>query len=206
MEGLTGTADGTTLVGMMQSPLDNPKAAGRASGHPRLLVFEPATGRSRQYLYPLDSSAFFTSDITALDDQTFLVIEHDALSYGGSVQKRVYRIDLRRATDVSDSENGAGGLLVNGKTIEALDRAELMAANIRPVTKTLVVDLPALGYPHDKPEGLVVLSPSEIGVINDDDFGITEGKGGRPVPKLVGPATVDRSELWVIRLPAPLRP
>ena len=210
MEGLTGTPDGATLVGLMQSPLDNPKAAGRASIHARILVFEPATGRSRQYLYPLDSAAFFTSDIVALGAQSYLVIEHDALPVGpnpGSTQKKIFRIDLAGATDVSDSSNGATGLLVGGKTVEQLSPAELAAANIRPVTKTLVADLLALGYPHDKPEGLVVLGPSEIGVINDDDFGITDGPTGKPVPKILPTTnTLDASELWLVRLATPLKP
>lgn len=210
MEGLTGTPDGATLVGLMQSPLDNPKAAGRASIHARILVFEPATGQSRQYLYPLDSAAFFTSDIVALGVQSYLVIEHDAIPAGAnpaSTQKKIFRIDLAGATDVSDSSNGATGLLVGGKTIEQLSVAELAAANILPVTKTLVADLLALGYPHDKPEGLVVLGPSEIGVINDDDFGITDGPGGRPAPKLLPSTnTADVSELWLVQLATPLKP
>jgi len=39
------------------------------------------------------------------------------------------------------------------------------------------VDLLDLGYPHDKPEGLVVLGRDEIGVVNDDDYSITDGGG-----------------------------
>jgi hypothetical protein len=206
MEGLSGTLDGTTLIGLMQSPLDNPKAAGRVSTSVRILAFEPGTGKSRQYLYPLDSSAFVTSDITALGGTRYLVIEHDALGQGASRQRKIYRIDLGGATDVSDPQNGAEGLLVNGKTIEALTPSELAAAAIRPVTKKLVADLLALGYPHDKPEGLVVLSLTEIGVINDDDFGITEGPGHKPVTKMAAPGVPDRSELWVVRLAAPLAP
>lgn len=138
-----------------------------------------------------------------------MVLEHDGVALGAApaaTQKKIYRIDLTDATDVSDPGNGADGLLINGKTLEALTAAELATANIRPVAKTLVADLLALGYPHDKPEGLVVLGRSEIGVINDDDFGITDGPNGRAVPKLLAPSTttVDASVLWVVHLSAPL--
>jgi hypothetical protein len=208
MEGLTGTGDGSVLVGLMQSPLDNPKAAGRSSVHARLLVYSPATGQSRQYLYPLDGPDFFTSDITLVRDQVYLVIEHDGLALGANppaTQKKIFRIDLSEATDVSDSANTETGRLVDGKTLESLTAAELAAAGIRTATKTLIADLLALGYPHDKPEGLVVLSRDEVGVVNDDDFGITDGPSGRPVPKrLASGDRTDHNVLWVIRSPVPL--
>jgi hypothetical protein len=206
LEGLTGTGDGAMLIAVMQSPLDNPKAAGRASIHVRVVVFEPATRRSRQYLYPVDRPEFFLSDVVRVTDRILLVIEHDGLAPRGdppATQKKIYRIDLGGATDVSDPGNGPAGLLVNGKTLEQLTAAELASAGIRPVGKTLIADLLALGYSHDKPEGLVILSPTEIGVVNDDDFGITDGPGpgGRPVPKVLpGSPVVDAATFWIVRL------
>ena len=62
-----------------------------------------------------------------------------------------------------------------------------------------------LGYPHDKPEGLVVLGRDEIGVVNDDDYSITDGGGGvAAVKRLPRTGAVDAGFLWVIRLARPL--
>lgn len=32
-------------------------------------------------------------------------------------------------------------------------------------------------YPHDKPEGLVILDANTLAIVNDDDFGIVSEKG-----------------------------
>jgi hypothetical protein len=170
-EGLTGDDTGRILVGVVQSPLDNPRAAGRESLHVRIIVFDTRTGSSRQYLYPLDAVGFFATD----------------------------------ATDVSDPANRPSGRLANGKTLEAASTADLVVENIEPATKRLVVDLVDLGYPHDKPEGLVVFGRDEIGVVNDDDYSITDGGGGvAAVKRLPRTGAVDAGFLWVIRLANPL--
>lgn len=208
-EGLTGDPDGRTLVAVVQSALDNPREAGRRSPLTRLLVLDTGSGRTRQFLYQLDDPAFMASDLAWIDERSLLVLEHDALFLGGTPAaraKRVYRVDLAGATDVSDSLDRPGGLVLAGRTLEELDPAGLAAAGIRPVAKALVVDLLAHGYPHDKPEGLVVIDPATIGVVNDDDFGIIDGPDRRPVVKRL-PATgePDRNVLWLVPLGRPLR-
>ena len=46
---------------------------------------------------------------------------------------------------------------------------------IKPVHKTLVVDvLAALDYPHDKLEGLWLRQDGSLGLLNDDDFAMTD--------------------------------
>ena len=110
---------------------------------------------------------------------------------------------------MSDSADGPNGKLVNGRTLEQLSEAELKEADIVPVTKELVVDLLALpgGYPHDKAEGLAVISDTMIAVSNDDDFGIVpDGKGGI-APKLLPGANnrVDINRIYFIRLDKPLK-
>ncbi|HKP28627.1 MAG TPA: esterase-like activity of phytase family protein, partial [Gemmatimonadales bacterium] len=113
--------------------------------------------------------------------------------------------DLAEATDVSDPADRPSGRLANGKTLEAASTADLVVENIEPAAKSLVVDLLDLGYPHDKPEGIVVLGRDEIGIVNDDDFSITDGGGGvAAVKRLPFTGEVDASSLWVIRLARPL--
>jgi hypothetical protein len=174
----------------------------------RIIVFDTRTGSSRQYLYPLDAVGFFATDIAWLSPTRFLVLERDVGFPGGDpagLQKKVFAVDLTEATDVSDPANRPSGRLANGKTLEAASTADLVVENIEPATKRLVVDLVDLGYPHDKPEGLVVFGRDEIGVVNDDDYSITDGGGGvAAVKRLPRTGAVDAGFLWVIRLANPL--
>jgi hypothetical protein len=146
------------------------------------------------------------SDIAAIDQAHFLVLEHDGIMPGDSAQpakiKRVYRIDISGATDVSDPGDGADGRRFGGKSLEELTPAELQRAGIVPVKKELLVDLLAYGYPHDKPEGVTIVDTHTIAISNDDDFGLTEGPAAKLLPKL---GVTDFNEVYFIRLTAPLR-
>ena len=98
---------------------------------------------------------------------------------------------------------------MNGRTLEQLSEAQLKQAGIVPVTKELVVDLLALpgGYPHDKFEGLAIISPTLIAASNDDDFGIVpDGKGGIAPKRLPGANNmVDVNRIYFIKLDKPLK-
>ena len=90
-----------------------------------------------------------------------------------------------------------------------MNDAELKDAGIVPVTKELVVDLLTLpgGFPHDKSEGLAVISDTLIAVSNDDDFGIVpDGKGGIAPKRLPGANNmIDVNRIYFIRLEKALR-
>jgi hypothetical protein len=179
MEGLTITPDGKTLVGIMQSPLYNPsKDAVKNALFTRILMYDIASGQTKQYLYKLESKNTANSEITVISNNTFLVLERDGEFPGDAAKpsliKRIYKIDLSTATDISDATDGTGGKLVNGKTVEVLTDDELLVAGIKTVSKSLVVDLlkDITGYPHDKPEGIVLVNSTTLAVSNDDDFGI----------------------------------
>ncbi|SDD71380.1 Esterase-like activity of phytase [Dyadobacter soli] len=214
MEGITITPDGKTLVGIMQFPLYNP-SAGDVSGSlvTRILSFDIASGASKEYVYLIDRANLqANSEIVAIDNSTFLVLERDG-EYAtnanrATVIKKVYKIDISNATDISDPANGATGKLYGGLTVEQLKtEANLTAAGIKPVTKTLVADLmtdiPTL-YPHDKAEGIAIINSTTIAISNDDDFGVV-GAGGVYAQKLL-PATgaVDRNTIYFVKLKQPL--
>jgi hypothetical protein len=211
MEGLALTIDGKTLVGAMQSPLDNPTTAiGRASNAHRLLTVDVATGATKQYVYVSDAVGNLISEITAISSTEFLVIERDGLFAGGTppaVSKRVYKISLSGATDVSDVGDGTGGKLFNGKVLEALTPAERSAAGITPVTKTLVLDLLTLpgGYLHDKLEGVTLVGSDMLVVSNDDDFGVIDAGNVSIAAKMLSNNTRDRLTLYFIKLATALR-
>lgn len=214
MEGLTITPDGKTLVGIMQFPLYNPSSAAVANSLViRIVTFDIASGATKQFVYLMESPSLqAVSEITAIDNNNFLVLERDGLfateANRSTVVKKIFRISLSGATDISDPANGANGKLFGGKTIEELkDAATLTTNGIVPVSKTLIADLmkdiPTL-YPHDKAEGLVIIDARTIAVSNDDDFGITGANKIYERKVLAGTGQVDRNSIYFIKLAAPL--
>jgi len=124
MEGLTTTPSNRVLVGIMQSALHNPdKDAVKNKSVTRILSFDLATGKTKQYLYRQGGDYWKNSEIRAIDEHRFLVDEHN-----GKDVKHVYLVDLRGATDVSDPADSENGLKVNGKAIEENTWGELRAA------------------------------------------------------------------------------
>ncbi|WAC15224.1 esterase-like activity of phytase family protein [Dyadobacter pollutisoli] len=213
MEGLTITPDGKTLVGIMQFPLYNPSSpAITGSLVTRILAYDIATGESKQYVYLIDKANLqANSEIAAISNTTFLVLERDG-EYAtnankSTVIKKVYKIDLSAATDISDPANTENGKLFGGLTVEQLKDASTLSANgITPVTKTLVADLmtdiPSL-YPHDKAEGIAIINSTTIAIANDDDFGVV-GVGTYMSKILPSTGAVDRNTIYFVKLKQPL--
>lgn len=190
MEALTITPDQTTLVGIMESSMDNPDKSGRLSSLVRIVTINLVSGQIAQYLYRLDNAAHVTSGIVALNDHEVYLIEHDRKFplQDKSAQKLIYKIDIAQATDIETILNDGSvrqdetvGLTINEQTLEQLIATDeenwqtLENINISPVKKTLIVDvLASLDYPHDKLEGLWLRQDSSLGLLNDDDFAMTD--------------------------------
>ena len=192
MEALTITPDQTTLVGIMESSMDNPDESGRTSSLVRIVTINLVSGQIAQYLYRLDNAHHVTSGIVALSDHEFYLIEHDRKFplQEESATKLIYKVDIAQATDIetvlsaeSIEQDEKVGLTVNEQTLEQLiatDEANwqvLEERAIKPVKKTLVVDvLASLEYPHDKLEGLWLRQDGSLGLLNDDDFAMTDSE------------------------------
>lgn len=200
MEGLALTPDGKTLVGIMQSALDQSDAS-KPKNNPltRIVTIDLKTKATHEYPYLLDDPATngtANSEITALSNTTFLVDERDG-NVEPNAYKKLYTVDISAATDIGPAATVSGaaydaslGLTVNGKSLEALTTkkttadasAALASAGIAPVAKTLTLDLGAYltalnpkgyFYSHDKVEGLALIDHGHTLVIaNDSDFGI----------------------------------
>jgi hypothetical protein len=106
MEGLAITPDGKTLVGFEQSPLIQDGGDGGRTN--RIVTIDIATGTTHQYAYDnyLDDKkkTYNSSEILAINSHEFLVLERDGKGLGDgspAVVKRLYKVDLARATDVS---------------------------------------------------------------------------------------------------------
>ena len=190
MEALTITPDQTTLVGIMESSMDNPDKSGRGSSLVRIVTINLISGQIAQYLYRLDIAEHVASGIVAINEHEFYLIEHDRKFplQDKSAQKLIYKISISQATNIEEvittetiRQDENLGLTINGQTLEQLiaeneanwQLLETMA--IKPVRKTLVVDvLATLDYPHDKLEGLWLRQDGALGLLNDDDFALTD--------------------------------
>lgn len=190
MEALTITPDQTTLVGIMESSMDNPDESGRLSTLVRIVTINLISGQIVQYLYRLDNAKHVASGIVATNDHEFYLIEHDRKFpiQDKSAQKLIYKIDISQATNIEEvittetiKQDETLGLTINGQTLEQLiaeneaNWQTLEEVAIKPVKKTLVVDvLASLNYPHDKLEGLWLRQDGSLGLLNDDDFAMTD--------------------------------
>ena len=206
IEGLAVTPDGNTLVAVMQSALDNPDRDVRsATRSTRIVAINLLDGVTREFVYLRERADFSVTDITALSATVFLLIERDdgfaGIHEGAATHKRVYRVDVGKATNVNDPANSESGTLFAGRTLEQLTELELQTAGISVATKTLTIDLLSLkrGYPHDKPEGLAVVDGRWLAISNDDDFGIDSDGQGRLIPKNVpGLNLADWNEIYFV--------
>jgi len=213
-EALAASEDGSTVWVMLQSPLDHPaEGAASATGNVRLLAIDVASKRPvGEYVYRAGrpSAAGWASQgappedvklcaMSALDDGRLLVLEQS----DGAVAE-LYVISLKAATNLLDR--------AAEMPVEPI--ADLAAAGIAMVGKTLVADLaphlPAMAdhvtdgawrkYGDEPPglkiEGMAVLDPHRVALVNDNDFNIDW---------IEDPAEPQRRNcLWVIELHDPL--
>lgn len=130
MEGLAISPDGSKLIGILQSPLIQDGALDkenvRVGLNCRILEVEIASGKSREFVYPLDAGTNGVSEILAINDREFLVLERDSKAGKDAAFKKVFRIDVSGATDVS--------------AVASLPTAKL-PVTIQPVKKAAFLDL-----------------------------------------------------------------
>jgi hypothetical protein len=172
MEGLTITPDGRTLVGIMQAALtidSSHQAKSKNIPFTRIVTYDLKTHAVHEYAYVLDDPATTgtaVSEITAVSSTKFLVDERDG-SFEPGADKKVYEIDLSKATDIGPSAHvagarydatyglevpgvGAGGasgpleFLFTDKSQSPDGQSILQANHVTPVTKSLYLDLGGL--------------------------------------------------------------
>lgn len=131
MEGLAITPDGKTLVGFMQSPLAQDGGdGGRAN---RIVTIDIATGATKEFAYDniISGKAYNSSELLALNDHQFLVLERDGKGQGdGSAAKvkQVWAVDIAGAADVSGLSGQAALLAKAPSKVQFLDIAAALKA------------------------------------------------------------------------------
>jgi hypothetical protein len=122
MEGLAITPDGSKLYAAMQSPLI--QDGGRKGTNVRILEMDIKSGATREFLYPLESKKTALSEILAINDHEFLVIERTGAS--PKPVTKIIKIDVSKASDI-------------GK-LDTLP-AESIPDGVVPVTRSLLIDM-----------------------------------------------------------------
>ncbi|WP_394516662.1 esterase-like activity of phytase family protein [Pantoea sp. SGAir0175] len=228
-EGITRMPDGR-IIAAVQSTLDINGKSKKQARFTRLVSFDPATGKTAMYGYPIDSEAYSKNsdakigDIVAIDNQHILLIEQGS-DKDDAMRNLIYKVDLSQASDLAAFDKA-------GDYPEFDDAKTLAQRGIVLATKTRVVDLRQLGWQQEKAEGLALIDSNTLAVINDNDFGVkmvlqnpVEGKkrkdyrvndqgrltvDDKPVATTISVKPLDKarsdSELFIITLAEPLQP
>jgi len=225
-EGVTRMPDGR-IIAAVQSTLDIDGKSKKKALFTRLVSFDPATGKTAMYGYPIDdvydkNSDAKIGDIVALDNDHILLIEQGG-DKNDVMRNNVYKVDLSKASDLAAFDKP-------GEYPEFDDADKLAKRGIQLATKTLAVDLRKLGWQQEKAEGLALIDSKTIAVANDNDFGVktvlkdpVEGKkmkdyrvndqgkltvDDKVVATTIGIKPLEKpesdSELWVVTLAEPL--
>ncbi|MGJ0480356.1 esterase-like activity of phytase family protein [Pantoea agglomerans] len=227
-EGITRMPDGR-IIAAVQSTLDIDGKSKKQARFTRLVSFDPATGKTAMYGYPIDSEAYSKNsdakigDIVAIDNQHILLIEQGT-DKNDAQRNLVYKVDLSPATELSAFDK-------SGDYPEFDDEKALVKRGIKFAAKKLVVDLRQLGWQQEKAEGLALIDNKTLAVTNDNDFGVktvmqnpVEGKkrkdyrvteqgtltvDDKPVATTIGLKPLKKpesdSELWIVTLPESLK-
>ncbi len=147
IEGVAITPDQKWVVGVMQGPLvqdgriENAKCLGVMT---RWLIRSLSTEVTKDWIYPLENESTGVSEVLAIDNQRFLVIERDSKIGSEAKIKKIFLADASQATDVSEVASLRDGIPTGHQAI----------------SKTLLIDLldPEYGMSGatapEKPEGL----------------------------------------------------
>lgn len=137
MEGLAISPDGGKLHGIMQSVLTqdgdpDPKKGYVVGANIRIVEIDTKTDATREFVYPMDDARHGINEMLAINDHEFLVLERDNKGGTKAEAKKLFRIDVSGASDVSKVEKLPAKGLPEG---------------VKPVTKKLFLDLldPAFG-------------------------------------------------------------
>ncbi len=192
MEGLAITPDGNTLVGIMQANLiqDTKK-------YIRIVTIDIATGATNEYAYLLTDGSG-ASEIVAINDHEFLVLERDGKGLGDNstaAVKKLFKIDLTGATEISGLATLDATTPVVSKTFFLDVVAELTAIGINPNDIPAKIESVAFG-PDRVIDGV---NKHTLFIANDNDFLpiITDSKhpDGTANPNKFFVFTVDSSDL-----------
>ncbi|MFE1289459.1 esterase-like activity of phytase family protein [Streptomyces sp. NPDC058751] len=178
LEGLAQLSDGD-LVMALQSPLPLPDAdAGDASRTTRLLRFSPRKQAvTAEYAYRFDAVGV----VDPSEDDTSELKISSVVAVGGDrllVEERTDKAARLQSVRLTRSANILGGPYDSDTTSPSLEQLDDPAsAGVPVLAKRLVVDLGTVTGVPGKIEGVALVDHHTLALINDNDFGMTDGTG-----------------------------
>ncbi|MEV0978937.1 esterase-like activity of phytase family protein [Streptomyces sp. NPDC049915] len=193
---------GGDLVMALQSPLSLPDtAAGEASRTTRLLRFSPRKQAvTAEYAYRFDpvgvvdpgeddTSELKISSVVAMGGDRLLVEERT---------DRTARLQLVRLERSADILGGRWDDDTTSPSLEQLD--DPASAGVPVLSKRLVVDVGTVAGVPGKIEGVARVDHDTLALINDNDFGMTDGTGAFDAQGRLVDSGVETTVVYV-RLP-----
>lgn len=183
-EGMALSADGTTLLPLLEKPLTSDPA-----GTLLIHAFDIAAGAytGDYYLYPLDNRGAAIGDFIMVNDTEGLVIERDGSQADLTGFKAIYKITLGEPGEAVQKE-----LLVD---LLYIQDPNLLASQV--LGRDGIGFGEVFAFPFVTIESVFVLDETHIGVLNDNNY-----------PFSVGRYVVDRfpddTEFIILELPEPL--
>lgn len=186
MEGVAVSPDGRFLYGMMQNPLANPDAdAYKKANATRILKIDAATGTAvGEFVYQLDSHTTFKADkkadkqsdvrlseVTAVGQDKLVILERIAKT------TKLYLVDLANGTNI------LGSSWDNVKTSPSLEQVDFAKTEVKLLKKTLWFDSSDHKDIPEKVEGVAIVDPDTLIIVNDSDFSI-DGKSTTKIIRL----------------------
>ncbi|WP_327327615.1 esterase-like activity of phytase family protein [Streptomyces sp. NBC_01210] len=204
-EGLTQLPSGD-LVLAVQSPLSVPDAhAGEASRNARLLRFSPRKRAvTAEYAYRFDAVDVVDpseDDTSELKISSVVAIGRDSLLVQERTDKtsRLHRVTLPRGGGIL---GGAWDDTATSPSYEQLE--DPSAAGVPVLRKSLVVDFGKVAGVPGKVEGIALVGRNTLALINDNDFGMTDGPEAFDAQGRLVDSGIETTVTYV-RLPRPLR-
>jgi len=170
---------GGDLVMAVQSPLSLPDAdAGGASRTTRLLRFSPRKQAvTAEYAYRFDP----VNVVDPSEDDTSELKISSLVAVGGNrllVEERTDKAARLQLVRLDPDANILGGPWDDDTTSPSLEQLDDPAgAGVRVLAKQLVVDLGTVAGVPGKIEGVARVDHDTLALINDNDFGMTDGTG-----------------------------
>ncbi|MGW1103626.1 esterase-like activity of phytase family protein [Streptomyces sp. NPDC002540] len=203
-EGLALLPDGD-LVMAVQSPLSLPdQDAGESSRNVRLLRFSTKKRTvTAEYAYrfdPVDVVDPGEDDTSELKISSVVAVGRDGLLVEERTDRvaRLHRVTLPRGSGILGS---AWDDPATSPSYEEL--SDPNASGVPTLRKSLVVDLGRITGVPGKIEGVAVTGPDTLALINDNDFGMTDGAEAFDANGRLIDSGIDTS-VTLLKLPRPL--
>jgi hypothetical protein len=160
---------------LLQDGALNPGTTDRIGFNNRILKIDLATGGTHEYVYRIEATnrGQGVSEILAINDHQFLVVERDNRSWLSAepqapTRKWIYKIDISGATDVSNITLPSGALPANVVPVQKSPFIDLLDPDFglqNNDAKAIAEKIEGLAWGPDLPDGRHLLY-----VISDNDL------------------------------------